>query len=86
MGKRRFWASVFGYSGSGKSSTESGRGGATGVKTHARGWDSGISVRGYIDPETGQDAFHVIVTGGSNDDGAKKEIGTLIGDTWHPAT
>jgi hypothetical protein len=57
----RFYGSMNGNRG------EATRQGSTnsGITCHARGWDIGIEVRGYVNEE-GKDEFRVFITGGSN--------------------
>lgn len=46
---------------------------ASGVFAYARGWNSGVHVRGHV-TVTGDDEFHVYMDGGSHN-----KAGTLIG-------
>ena len=57
-----FYASI-----NGAAKTEGTRTGTTksGISGHIRGWNSGVSITGFIDSE-GNDVFHVYATGGSN--------------------
>jgi len=47
----------------------------TGISSHTRGWSLGIKVHGYA--QDGQDCFAVSVSGGSNNDGTVKSLGTI---------
>jgi hypothetical protein len=73
----RFYGTIEGRKSDGSTSTTSARQGITGFDAHIRGWDSGISVRAYINPTTGEDEFEVWTTGGSHNALNKRMIGTL---------
>ena len=44
----------------------------SGISTKIQGWGSGVSVFGFVDDETGRDAFRIIATGGSRGYGSKQ--------------
>jgi hypothetical protein len=48
----------------------------SGIYAHIRGWNAGVSVRGYVD-ECGKDRFLVCATGGSNGGSRSQVIGTV---------
>ena len=68
----RFYASIQGHRGAVT------RQGHKDIEGHIRGWDLGVNVRGYI-TESGEDAFDVSVTGGSNRNSREKFITTITG-------
>lgn len=49
----------------------------SGIMTHAKGWNSGVEVYGYVD-ENGQDKFDIFVTTGSSHKMGKGFIGSVI--------
>ena len=38
----------------------------SGINVRVNGWNLGVSVYGYVDPDSGQDTFLVFRTGGSH--------------------
>ncbi len=52
-------------------------GSKAGIKSHTRGWNSGVEVIGEVD-SNGNDTFTVFQTGGSNGACAKKLLGYLV--------
>jgi hypothetical protein len=77
----RFYASI-----SGQARTPATRRGskASGISGHIRGWDSGVRVEGYCDPDTDADVFMVYVTAGSNGHGADTLIATIVDGAIKP--
>jgi hypothetical protein len=56
----------------------------SGIRAQAQGWDSGVKVYGYVDG-TGEDVFHIYMTGGSNGATSDKQIGTVRDGVFTPA-
>jgi hypothetical protein len=61
------------------------RGGATrqgsaksGMIAHIRGWDIGVTVRIFVDRETGKDAIEVLQTGGSHSPNSSKLLAEIM--------
>lgn len=56
----------------------------SGIDAVVRGWNVGIKVIGYFDPETGQDVFTVYRTAGSNARHSSEVIATIRErDPWN---
>jgi hypothetical protein len=51
----------------------------SGMWAHIRGWNVGIYVRVFVDPETGRDVIEFHQTGGSNDSSRRGQIGRYDG-------
>ena len=49
----------------------------SGIVTHAKGWNSGVEVHGYVD-ENGQDKFDIFMTTGSSHKMGKDFIGSVV--------
>ena len=50
----------------------------SGIQGHIRGWESGVRVEGYHDEKTGEDAFRVYLTSGSNGRHSDIYLGKVI--------
>jgi len=50
----------------------------SGIRSNAKGWSSGVVVRGYIDQETDSDVFTIQMTSGSGGGYSSKFIGKVI--------
>ena len=66
-----FYASIQGNRG------EATRQGGKHINGHIRGWECGVRVLGFIDPDTKEDTFHVYLTGGSGGCSRDHLIGTF---------
>jgi hypothetical protein len=51
----------------------------SGIWGHIRGWGVGVKVRGHV-TVSGEDEFHVYVTGGSRGHRSDRLIGTVLAD------
>ena len=49
-----------------------------GLNVTCNGWNAGISVQGFYDPESGKDYFSIYATRGSNGFGSSFLIGTVM--------
>ena len=70
----RFYASIQGNRGE---ATRQGHN--TGIKGHIRGWNLGVKVCGYVDPQ-GRDVFKVYRTAGSNHRDGDRLLCTITDD------
>jgi hypothetical protein len=52
--------------------------GKSGITAHVRGWDIGVTVRIFVDRETGKDAIEVLQTGGSNKPNSSKLLAEIM--------
>lgn len=52
----------------------------SGIFARAQGWRNGVVVYGEYDPDTEQDVFRVLATGGSAGDGTRRLIATVYPD------
>ena len=52
---------------------------SSGITGHIRGWKSGVRVWGSYNPDTGEDEFEVIATGGSDGTSADRLIAEIRG-------
>ena len=55
-------------------------GAESGISTTANGWRSGVNVYGFVDKETGRDAFRITATTGSGGFGGRTHIGFVTTD------
>jgi hypothetical protein len=53
---------------------------SSGIRAQAQGWNSGVTVHGYVD-QLGRDCFAVTITGGSNGNGGTRELARIVDGT-----